>query len=94
MEPVQKHVPVDSVGETIARPFFPDVEGLRLRKDVSIHMRWECYYPRQEIPRWCTRAFGVSTDRDALLYVHDMIWQWHTEKSNQKCPHELVSALE
>ncbi len=52
-----------------ARLLLPQVKGCTAYKDVSFHLRWKMTYPRLSPPSQVTPAFGVSSDRGAMLFV-------------------------
>ena len=58
---------LDGMSEAAAKELCPKVVGIRISKDVDLHMRWGMYYPRAEAPRWVTKMFREKGDRYALF---------------------------
>jgi hypothetical protein len=74
-----------------ARLLLPQVKGCTAYKDVSFHYRWKMTYPRESPPFQVTQAFGVSSDRGAMLFCLRRVWEWHLEQEGEMCPWMLES---
>ena len=80
----------DGMSEADARALLIEVAGIKMRKDLKLHMRWEIYYPSQKVPRWCTKTIRDVGDQAALCICMKEIWVWHTELNpKQQCPHSF-----
>ena len=57
---------VDGMTEAQAREYLPPAAGCRIRKYLSLHLRWEIFYPRDSPPRWVTEIIKDLGDMGAL----------------------------
>jgi hypothetical protein len=72
-----------------ARTFLPRVKGAKLSKDVKRFSRWMAEYPRTSPPYMVTKCWGSVTGlshHQALVFVLERIWSWHTEETGEACP--------
>jgi hypothetical protein len=91
-KPVVKKASIEgSLDAEQARLLLPQVKGCTAYKDVSFHYRWKMTYPRETPPFQVTQAFGVSSDREAMLFCLRRIWEWHLELEGEMCPWMLES---
>ena len=67
-----------------AKAFAPQVAGCwitRKNDDVS-HFRWQAVYPREEMPRSASLAYGEGseiTEWDSLKHAINLVWDCHYE---------------
>ena len=91
-KPVAKRASIEGdLDAEQARLLLPQVKGCTAYKDVSFHLRWKMTYPRESPPFQVTQAFGVSSDRGAMLFCLRRVWEWHLEKEGEMCPWMLES---
>ena len=94
-KPLLKVVPVrDDLTQEFAAVYIPPVAGCRIEKDSDFHYRWQGYYPRPPpLTRYCGQSFGVSSDKDALLFTLRQLWAWHKDIEKVECPFDFQSEI-
>ena len=78
-----------------AREHLPKCKGCKLAKDVNRFCRWSAECPNLVAPRVVMKAWVPKTRlscQQALEYVLQIVWQWHTTTTEVPCPHDWTPA--
>lgn len=87
---VQKAMEVNAkLDREYAAKYIPQVTGCSIYKDTKLHMRWSASYPTASPPHSTSQAFGVSSDRDAMLHCLRWLWTQHAAHGGGECPFAL-----
>ena len=69
----------EGITEDDAKALLPVRAGIRVTKDLALHMRWAIFYPREATPRRSTKVLRTLGDRKALHFCAKEVWAWHTD---------------
>lgn len=89
-QPVKKTLDVQGeLTKEAAASYIPQVKGCSIYKDTKLHMRWVCSYPTPSPPHSTSQAFGVSSDKAAMLHCIKWLWAQHVANGGEECPYLL-----